>query len=147
MALSEPLTENRFFTPAEANAMLPLVRSIVRDIAELSRDLRDRHERLTQLGAGQERPDAFADSYREERQAAQRELEQDQARLDAYVDELHELGVALKDFFVGLVDFPSRREGRPVWLCWKLGEPRVAFWHEIDAGAAGRQPLDPESNA
>ena len=51
-------------------------------------------------------------------------------------------GVELKDYFAGLVDFPSRREGRVVYLCWRFGEPAVAYWHELEAGFAGRQKLD-----
>ena len=49
--------------------------------------------------------------------------------------------IVLRDPEAGLVDFPGEVEGRPIWLCWRLGEERVAFWHEIDAGFAGRRPL------
>ena len=49
----------------------------------------------------------------------------------------------LKDPRLGLVDFPMEYEGRVVLLCWHLGEPQVQFWHELDAGYAGRQPLAP----
>jgi hypothetical protein len=52
-------------------------------------------------------------------------------------------GVQLKDPEIGLCDFRSERDGRPVLLCWKLGEPAVAHWHELAAGFAGRQPLEP----
>jgi hypothetical protein len=56
--------------------------------------------------------------------------------------ELHEEGVQLKDYSRGLIDFPSLRDDRVVLLCWKLGEPeRIEWWHEIEAGFAGRQPL------
>ena len=50
----------------------------------------------------------------------------------------------LKDPRLGLVDFPSERDGRTVLLCWRLGEPEVQYWHELDSGYAGRQPLSPE---
>lgn len=56
--------------------------------------------------------------------------------------ELFEMGVQLKDYSRGLIDFPSMREGRVVLLCWQLGEKEeIEFWHELEAGFAGRQPL------
>lgn len=56
--------------------------------------------------------------------------------------ELYELGIQLKDYSRGLIDFPSMRDGRVVLLCWQLGEDeKIEWWHEIEAGFAGRQPL------
>ena len=56
--------------------------------------------------------------------------------------ELNDEGVQLKDYTRGLIDFPSMRDGRVVLLCWQLGEPeRIEWWHEVEAGFAGRQPL------
>ncbi len=52
-----------------------------------------------------------------------------------------DIGCELKDLGLGLVDFPSYRDGILVYLCWKSGEPRIEYWHDIDAGFAGRQPL------
>jgi hypothetical protein len=57
------------------------------------------------------------------------------------VERIRELGVILKDLDAGLLDFPHEREGRVVFLCWHPPEARVAFWHEIEAGYAGRQPI------
>jgi hypothetical protein len=54
---------------------------------------------------------------------------------------LRGLGVEVKDLNVGLIDFPARFRGREVYLCWRRGEERIAYWHEIDAGFAGRQPV------
>ena len=62
--------------------------------------------------------------------------------LQAVVDRLAAEGVLVKDPKQGLIDFPARRAGRPVWLCWKLGEPSVSHWHELEAGYAGRRPID-----
>ena len=61
--------------------------------------------------------------------------------LDGIVQEIQESGADLKDVQLGLVDFPAEREGEIVYLCWQFGEPEVAFWHRIDDGFAGRQPL------
>ncbi len=57
------------------------------------------------------------------------------------LNELHSFDCRLKDLELGVVDFPALREGRKVYLCWQYGEPEVAFWHDIDAGFAGRQAL------
>lgn len=73
------------------------------------------------------------------------ELEEDLSelalRIATGIREITRMGVVVKDLDHGLVDFPSRRDGRVVYLCWRLGEERVAFWHEIDSGYFGRQPL------
>jgi hypothetical protein len=61
--------------------------------------------------------------------------------LREYVEELRSLNVELKDPFAGLVDFPCWMDEREVYLCWKLDEPEVSHWHEVDAGFAGRQKL------
>ncbi len=55
---------------------------------------------------------------------------------------LQAMDVVLRDLETGLVDFPSLRDGREVYLCWQEGEDEIAFWHEVDAGMAGRRPLD-----
>ncbi len=70
------------------------------------------------------------------------------ARMQAVIDQmqaavarLDELGITLRDIPTGLVDFPALVMGRQVWLCWRLGEDDVAWWHELTAGVAGRRPL------
>jgi hypothetical protein len=130
----------KYFTAAEANATLPLVRAIVKDITELSVSLRDRHERLARLGGG----GALGEAYREELQTLQHDLDRAQDQMKDYVEELRGLGVELKDYYTGLVDFPAWMNGHEVYLCWRLGEPEVAHWHELDAGFAGRQKLAAE---
>jgi hypothetical protein len=77
--------------------------------------------------------------------AEQRELQALAQEIDGYIAELQELGVEFKGFDMGLVDFPGELGGRPVYLCWRLGEEAVEHWHEIDAGFAGRQPLSPSA--
>ena len=129
----------KYFTVAEANATLPLLRAILRDITALARDLRDRHERLTRLRPSKR--GAIAEAYDEELREVEAEFERDQERMQEYVQELTSLGVELKDPDTGLIDFPCWMDNREVYLCWKLGEAEVAHWHEIDAGFAGRQRL------
>jgi hypothetical protein len=139
MAPSKPVTGKKYFTAAQANAALPLVRAIVRDITALARDLRDRHERLARLESTPR--ESLGEAYKEELQQIQAEFERDQERMREYEAELKGLGVELKDYYTGLVDFPCRMDGREVYLCWRMGEPDVAHWHELDAGFAGRRKL------
>ncbi len=132
-------SEKRFFTVEEANNALPLVRVIVDDLAQLSREVIERRERLSVLMDGRE-PDERG-PYREELTQIEEELEKDSQRLQEYVEELRQLGVEPKNGTEGLVDFPAMIDGREVYLCWKLDEPEVLYWHEQDAGFAGRQSL------
>lgn len=127
------------FTVQQANAALPLVRAIVSDLVELSREVIERRQRLAMLFDGRRRDSA--DPYRAELAQIEDEVEKDTQRLREFVDELVQLGVEPKSATEGLVDFPSIMEGRQVFLCWKLGEPEVLHWHELDAGFQGRQPL------
>ena len=129
----------RLFTIEQANAMLPLVRAITTDLATLAREVMERRHRLALLTAGRELKGN--DPYVEELAQIESDLEKDTVRLQGYVDELRELGVEAKGAIDGLVDFPSQMDGRIVYLCWRLGEPEVLHWHDLEAGFAGRQPL------
>jgi len=129
----------RLFTIEQANAMLPLVRAITSDLAALAKDVVERRHRLALLTSGRDlKP---GDPYSDELAQMETELERDASRLQEYVDELRELGVEPKGAVEGLVDFPCRLEGRLALLCWKLGEPEVLYWHDLDSGFGGRQPL------
>jgi hypothetical protein len=145
MATQNPVPGKKYFTPAQANAMLPLVRRIVQDITQVAADLRARHERISRLRPAHERE--LDDARRAELAEAEEEFESEQAKLRDYDNELRRLGIELKDYFTGLVDFPCWMDGREVYLCWRLGEPEVAHWHELDAGFAGRQKLMAEAPA
>src|SRR4051812_30983253 len=142
MARSNSRSAKKTFTVAQANATLPLVRAIVRDISELALSLRDRQDRLARLNE-QGREGNLSTAHDEELRQVEAELERGQESMRDYIRELLQLGVELKDPFTGLVDFPSQFEGREVYLCWRLGEPDVGHWHELDAGFAGRQKLKP----
>lgn len=129
---------NRLFTVEQANRMLPLVRAIVSDIVDLASDLTQRNDRLSMLQVSDAEE---GDPYSEEVLQMQREIELDMDRLQAFVDELAELGVELKSATEGLVDFKSRIDNRDAYLCWKLGEGEVGYWHPLNAGYEGRQSL------
>ena len=128
----------KFFTVSEANAMLPLVRAIAQDLSNVSREVIERNERLALLRED-EHDEPIA--YREEVEQIEDELDKDKQQLQEYINELLALGVEPKNGVEGLIDFPAKFEGRTVYLCWKLDEPEVLYWHELDAGFAGRQSL------
>ncbi len=131
--MSSSAEEHRLFTVEEANRMLPLVRAIVADIVSIAHDLQERQERwelLEQAGGD--------DPYLDEVRDMKRNLEE---KLEACLRELVELQVELKDPLRGLVDFRTQMDGREAYLCWHHGEEDIEFWHELDAGIAGRQPL------
>jgi len=127
------------FTVEQANATLPLVKRIVEDIVAQHRLW---HEKLLEIdlvaASGRASDAELADRLGREAQAIAREIE-------TFRRELVSLGIQLKDARLGLIDFASTMGDRPIQLCWRLGEPDVQFWHEPDAGFAGRQPLVPES--
>ena len=135
----------RLFTVDEANAALPLVRAIAQDMADLARELVERRDRLALLTSGRGNA-AKSDLYTQELLQMQEELEKDNERLQEFSAELAELGVEPKNAVEGLIDFPSMMDGRPIYLCWKLGEPEVLHWHEVEAGFAGRQSLTAASH-
>lgn len=133
------LRNKKFFTVDEANARVPMLQSILRDVTDLSQELKQSHERLIHLQTSGE-----LDAQQERDLAALvAEMDAGQLRMDGYIRELAQLGAVLKDDFVGLVDFPAQYEGREVCLCYKYGEPAIGFWHETDAGFSGRRPIKP----
>jgi len=139
--MNDDKTEPRkFFTVAQVNAMLPLVRAIVTDLVELTRDVVERRERLAHLMQDRDSADSN-DPYSQELAQVEEQMQRDGHRLRELVDELRALGAEPKDGVMGLVDFATVMDGRTVCLCWKLDEPEVLFWHEWDSGFDGRQPL------
>ena len=122
----------RIFTVEEANALLPTLRETLDEIA-LHRDaLRERAPEMepilraaTENGGGRAGSEYGVEAY----------------KLYLAIARITDLGVVLKDLDLGLLDFPHEREGRVVFLCWHPPEESVEYWHDLDAGYAGRQPL------
>lgn len=131
----------RLFTVEEANQRLPLVRAIVQDIVDLFQDLQQRRERIASVKQLRGQGTSSSRFHSEETDQVEEEIQRDEEKLAEFVRELRELGVEFKDPILGLVDFPAQMDDRVVHLCWKLGEPEVQFWHELDAGFSGRQLL------
>lgn len=131
----------QYFTVGEANERLPLVKRIVRDIVALYKDVHERRRRLEEIQFRQTGSEDAVSLYREEVGEIEKELRKDVSRLDGFVAELKSLNILLKDPARGVVDFPSQIDGRDVCLCWQPGEEEIGFWHEVNAGFAGRHSL------
>jgi hypothetical protein len=123
----------RFFTLAEANRALPLVKRIASDIQSVQSDRLKIHAELSA---------SLAQSIPAKRAALQSDFDRATARLEQLIEELTSIGVELKDPSRALLDFPSHHDGHEVLLCWKAGEETIAHWHELEAGYAGRKPID-----
>ena len=130
------------FTVEQANRTLPLVRRIVEDVVRSHRLWREKILELDLVASS-----AGADDPEGRTSALEREVQLLAREIDEFEEELGDLGIALKDRRLGLVDFPSELDGRQILLCWRLGEPEVQYWHDVDAGFAGRQPLAPSGAA
>lgn len=128
------------FTVEQANRTLPLVRRIVADIMALYPRWRECVAELEVLAATTTAGDPESRSALLERLAQTRAAE-----IEGCIREIRELGIEYKlPLDAGLVDFPGEIGGRSVYLCWRFDESSVQFWHELDAGFAGRQPLTPQ---
>lgn len=112
-------------------------------VAELRPLLRDLRDDRDAVAVAQHR---LAKLQAEEADEAQLAREQERLtlivrRMERAVRQIDDWGVTLRDIGSGLVDFPALANGRPIWLCWRLGEDDIGFWHEYDAGVTGRKPL------
>lgn len=122
----------KHFSPAQANAALPLVRQIVADVVE-------HHGRVAALVTSYQKKKRDVAASQIVLNEAKQELASATSQRDAYVAELTDLGVLLKDAGTGLVDFPGELDGESVLFCWKLGEERVEYFHTQTDGFAGRK--------
>lgn len=124
------------YTVEQANQTLPLVRRIVEDIVLSYRRWRLRIDEfeVAAIASRADAPDPRAEALEREALALATEIA-------GFEVELAQLGVRCTSHGSGLVDFPGVLDGRPVDLCWRLGEPAVQYWHEIGAGYAARRPL------
>lgn len=125
------------FTVEEANQVLPLVRSIVRDVVNDFRELRNagRERRALEVeSAGNRAAERYIESLKDK-------VNEYSARIEGYLRELSDLGLEVRDLELGLVDFPSLIDGEPAYLSWRLGEEDVSWWHPADKGFSDRAPV------
>lgn len=128
-----------YFTRAEAEALLPRLDPLLRELRDLRAELRQVEERLGELQARMRgNGHALQGEFGQLRTSAGTLVQ----GINERVRQIHAWGVLVKDIETGLVDFPARRAGQDVYLCWRLDEPGVAWWHTIEGGFAARQPLE-----
>ena len=132
----------RTFTPEEANEALTELRPVAERMVAHRRALTEAQRRQAELvvtiaGNG---GDLGPSDLQEAAEAIQREAD----GIADCVRVLDEAGVQVKSLEEGLLDFPAERDGEAVYLCWQVGEEKVAFWHGIEEGFAGRKPIDPK---
>lgn len=123
----------KYYTPAEANNLLEIVRPMVGELMEIGERIRVRQ------------PEIWSVVEKSAGNGGNPELSKmlpDFDRLDAILHRLQDMDISVKDLAAGLIDFLAVKDGRAIYLCWKYGEGSVQFWHEIEAGFAGRQPID-----
>lgn len=122
------ITETKYFTPSQAVKTLPLVRKIVEDILNTTREMRLYAEDIK----GPIEQDPFIKKMAE--------------NVDGFIKELEEIGCLYKDwnFTIGLVDFPSIIDGKEVLLCWRSDEDAIKYYHDVDAGFSGRKKIPEE---
>ncbi len=128
----------RIYTVKEADATLPLVKGIVADLLTTHRRWTERIARYELLTGPLKAEEGEPLELVALRDSAARDAE----RISACLSELEELGAVFKGFDPGLVDFYALKDDRLVYLCWQPGEDHITHWHEVDAGFAGRQPID-----
>lgn len=130
------MPHEKLFRLDDANAIVPRLQLLME---RLQRGALRLHEEMRAVAgeSGVELADLSTEDLLRARPAARVLVEE----LEAIVREIEETGAVLKDVQLGLIDFPTERDGEVIYLCWQFGEPEVGFWHRVDEGFAGRQPL------
>src|SRR5712692_3971936 len=131
----------RFFTLPQAEQLLPEVESAIREAIHLKSEyeqveveLQNASQRIMMLGGAQvDRGQHLAQKSRRDTTAQ---------HLKDAIEKIHGFGCMVKDLDIGLIDFPTLFRGQEVYLCWKLGEDGIKFWHGVDEGFRGRKPID-----
>ncbi len=123
----------KYYTPKEANHQLEVVRPMVGELMSISERIRAHQPEIwsvVEKSAGNGGNPTLS------------KMLPDFDRLDLILHQLQDMGIEVKDLSTGLIDFPALKDGRVVYLCWKYNEGSIQFWHEIEAGFAGREPID-----
>lgn len=131
----------RRFTLAEAQSLIPNVDPVLRKAIRLKSDYSEATEQMESLSRRIQMMGGLVVN-REQAIEARERRDTASAKLREAIQEVEEFGCVVKDLDVGLIDFPTLFQGREVYLCWKLGEPSIGFWHGTDEGFAGRKAID-----
>ncbi|MDE3181000.1 MAG: DUF2203 domain-containing protein [Acidobacteriota bacterium] len=131
----------RYFNRQEAEELLPMIGRSLEEALKQKRSLDVLDEDLSKAAARIMMLGGSVPPYQE---LARKRGERQQfvASLEESVNKIQETGCVVKDLETGLVDFPSLLDGQEIYLCWKLGEKRIGYWHSMDEGFAGRKPLE-----
>ena len=122
----------QYFTLQEANEALKIIRPLMDEVQVIRQKILENQPEAwpaIEKSAGNGGNRALSD------------LVQDFEKLDALVHQIQDMGAQIKDINTGLLDFSALKNGREVYLCWQHGEDDIQYWHEIEAGFAGRQPI------
>lgn len=122
----------RYFTVEQANEALKILKPLVQEMMEIRQSILERQP---------ETWPALQKAVGNGGSKAASLMAQEFARLNDLARQIQSTGILLKDINLGLLDFPSLRDGREVYLCWRYGEELIEYWHDVDAGYAGRQRL------
>ncbi len=136
---------DKYFKREEAEELLPLIEHCLRQARESKGQVETLDQELSQASARIMMLGGSLPAYGK-LVATREQREKLVAQLQEAMNQIQETGCVLKDLDEGLVDFPTLREGEEVYLCWKLGEEHIGYWHGIEEGFAGRKPLDNESH-
>ena len=128
----------RLFTPREANAMLPVLRPLLAALADQHAEREQMEELLIEVEQDSGRAPA------RDRIELEVQLDTNLAERKRLFEALARHGIEVKDPAIGLIDFYAQRGAELVYLCYKLGEPEMAYWHPLDDGYSGRKPLESE---
>jgi hypothetical protein len=131
----------RRFTLAEAQSLIPEVSRLLREAVSLKRAYQEAEQAIE---TGTQRITMMGGLMVDRNQAidARKRRDTSGASLHSSIEEVQAIGCVVKDLDIGLVDFPTEFRGEEVYLCWKLGEPRIEFWHGVEEGFRGRKAID-----
>jgi len=135
----------RYFDRNEAEELLPLIGGCLAEARQLKQTMDGLDNELARAAAKVMMLGGWLPPHRElsEKRALR---EQAREKIAEAIRQIHETGCVVKDLDEGLVDFPSMRDGHEVYLCWKLGEEHIGYWHGVDEGFAGRKPLEDDES-
>ncbi len=124
--------QQRYFTLQQANAIVVAIRPLVAEILSIRKGILERQPELWPV---------LSQAAGNGGSKAASQIASEFARLEEFIHAVQESGALLRDLNTGLVDFLARRQGEDIYLCWQYDEASILFWHSLEAGFAGRQPV------